>query len=143
MATGSISGLHVRPPELLECRDFAPHSHGCRRDCPGWGAWKRAAFGQEPEGGDGHLKSALRQPEQCCVICGPWTHSWCGSGSRMETSAPEGLRGTAVHLSSGREVTFTEPAELVSFLSDAGGPEGELAPAARIDRDGSGSISHV
>ena len=55
----------------------------------------------------------------------------------------EGLRGTAVHLSSGRELTFTEPAALVSFLSDAGGPEGELAPAARIDRDESGSISHV
>ncbi len=56
---------------------------------------------------------------------------------------PEGLRGTAVHLSSGREVTFTQPAALVSFLSDPGGPEGDLAPAARIDRDESGSISHV
>jgi hypothetical protein len=56
---------------------------------------------------------------------------------------PEGLRGTAVQLSSGREVTFTEAAALVSFLSDAGGPQGELAPAASIDQDEPGSIGHV
>ena len=48
----------------------------------------------------------------------------------------EGLRGTAVHLSTGRAVTFTEPAALVSFLADAGGSEGDLAPAAPVDRDG-------
>jgi hypothetical protein len=46
----------------------------------------------------------------------------------------EGLRGTAVHVSSGREVTFTEPEALVSFLADAGGPAGEVAAAQRIDR---------
>jgi hypothetical protein len=47
---------------------------------------------------------------------------------------PEGLRGTAVHVSSGREVTFTEPAALVTFLADAGGSAGEAAAAQRIDR---------
>jgi hypothetical protein len=46
----------------------------------------------------------------------------------------EGLRGTAVHVSSGREVTFTEPEALVSFLADAGGSAGEVASAQRIDR---------
>jgi hypothetical protein len=46
----------------------------------------------------------------------------------------EGLRGTAVHVSSGREVTFTEPEALVSFLADAGGSTSEVAPAPRIDR---------
>jgi hypothetical protein len=51
---------------------------------------------------------------------------------------PEGLRGTAVHLSSGREVTFTEPAALVSFLASAGSSQGDLAPAATIDRDDPG-----
>jgi hypothetical protein len=47
---------------------------------------------------------------------------------------PEGLRGTAVHLSSGREVTFTDPAALVRFLADAGS-QGDLAPAARFEGD--------
>jgi len=46
----------------------------------------------------------------------------------------EGLRGTAVHLSSGRALTFTEPLALVSFLADAGGSEGDVAPATRTDR---------
>ena len=46
----------------------------------------------------------------------------------------EGLRGTAVHVSSGREVTFTEPGALVSFLVDAGGATSDVAPAQRIDR---------
>ena len=46
---------------------------------------------------------------------------------------PEGLRGTAVHLSSGREVTFTEPAALVTFLADAGASEGETTSAQRTD----------
>jgi hypothetical protein len=45
----------------------------------------------------------------------------------------EGLRGTAVHVSSGREVTFTEPEALVSFLADAGGSAGGVASAQRID----------
>ena len=48
---------------------------------------------------------------------------------------PEGLRGTAVHLRSGREVTFTDPAALVRFLADADLSEGDLASAARVDRD--------
>ncbi len=47
---------------------------------------------------------------------------------------PEGLRGTAVHLSSGREVTFTEPQALVRFLADAGSSGAEPAPTWRIDR---------
>lgn len=47
----------------------------------------------------------------------------------------EGLRGTAVHLSSGRAVTFTKPDALVSFLADAHGSEDDAPPAQRIDRD--------
>jgi hypothetical protein len=47
----------------------------------------------------------------------------------------EGLRGTAVHLSSGRAVTFTKPDALVSFLADANGSDGDAQPAQRIDRD--------
>jgi hypothetical protein len=45
----------------------------------------------------------------------------------------DGLRGTAVHLSSGRAVTFTEPEALVGFLADAGGPEADPAPEQRVD----------
>lgn len=56
----------------------------------------------------------------------------------MERSAPRGCGETAVHLRSGREVTFTEPAALVSFLGSAGGSQGDLAPAATIDRDDPG-----
>jgi len=48
---------------------------------------------------------------------------------------PEGLRGTVVRLSSGRTLTFTEPQALVSFLADAGGSEGDVAPATPIGRD--------
>jgi hypothetical protein len=81
-----------------------------------------------------HLKSPLRQPERQRV-----------SLLRMDTflvrvwrpqgeERPEGLRGTAVHVSSGRAVTFTAPEALVRFLADAGGPEGDVAPAQRIDR---------
>ncbi|MHB8490176.1 MAG: hypothetical protein ACYDCS_13130 [Candidatus Dormibacteria bacterium] len=49
---------------------------------------------------------------------------------------PEGLRGTVVHVRSGREVTFTGPEALVTFLAGAGGSDGDHpAPARRIDRD--------
>ena len=48
---------------------------------------------------------------------------------------PEGLRGTVVHLRSGREVTFTDPAALVRFLADADLSDRDLAPAARVDGD--------
>jgi hypothetical protein len=33
---------------------------------------------------------------------------------------PGGVRGTAVHLASGREVRFADGAALIEFLSDAG-----------------------
>jgi hypothetical protein len=33
--------------------------------------------------------------------------------------SPAGLRGTAVHLASGREVRFAEAAALIRFLNDA------------------------
>ncbi|MFZ0920041.1 MAG: hypothetical protein WAN83_08195 [Candidatus Dormiibacterota bacterium] len=46
---------------------------------------------------------------------------------------PEGLRGTAVHLGSGREVTFTRAETLVTFLADAGPPQNEVAPAQPTD----------
>jgi hypothetical protein len=32
---------------------------------------------------------------------------------------PEGMRGTAVHLSSGRSVTYTHAEALISFLAEA------------------------
>jgi hypothetical protein len=32
---------------------------------------------------------------------------------------PEGMRGTAVHLSSGHSVTYTHPEALISFLVEA------------------------
>jgi hypothetical protein len=47
---------------------------------------------------------------------------------------PEGLRGTAVHVISGRAVTFTGPEALVRFLADAGDSEADVAPMQRIDR---------
>ena len=33
-----------------------------------------------------------------------------------------GVRGTATHLASGRQVTFTEAAGLIAFISGAGAP---------------------
>jgi hypothetical protein len=45
-----------------------------------------------------------------------------------------------VRLSSGRQVTLTDPAALVGLLGDAGSSEGELAPAARMDRDERGGV---
>jgi hypothetical protein len=36
-----------------------------------------------------------------------------------------GVRGTATHLASGREVTFTEAAALIAFLEDPDPPAGE------------------
>ncbi|MGA2282541.1 MAG: hypothetical protein ABSH07_02510 [Candidatus Dormibacteria bacterium] len=38
-----------------------------------------------------------------------------GDGER-----PEGVRGVAVHLGSGRRITFSEPQRLIAFLGEAG-----------------------
>ncbi len=38
-----------------------------------------------------------------------------------EGERPEGVRGTAVHLRSGRRVTFAEPDSLIRFLVEAAG----------------------
>jgi hypothetical protein len=35
----------------------------------------------------------------------------------------EGVRGHAVHLGSGREITFAEPRRLIRFLAEAGGDD--------------------
>lgn len=48
----------------------------------------------------------------------------------------EGVRGVAVHLGSGRQITFSEPLRLIHFLSEAGGASDRAVP----DR-GSPSIS--
>ena len=45
---------------------------------------------------------------------------------------PEGLRGTALHLGSGRQITFTEPGSLIEFLGEAAGPGDPLRPATRV-----------
>jgi hypothetical protein len=37
-----------------------------------------------------------------------------GGGERIE-----GVRGMAVHLSSGRQITFSEPQQLIAFLGEA------------------------
>jgi len=42
---------------------------------------------------------------------------------------PEGVRGTAVHLSSGTTITFTEPGALIRFLTREGSGGGD--PGAR------------
>ncbi len=39
----------------------------------------------------------------------------------------DGLRGTVVHLASGRTLAFSEPASLLDFLND--GPSREAGPA--------------
>jgi hypothetical protein len=43
---------------------------------------------------------------------------------------PLGLRGTAVHLSSGVSLTFTEPQTLIRFLADA-----QSGGEARLESD--------
>ena len=63
-----------------------------------------------------HLMAALRPPEQRFV---GWrametflVRVWTPDGEE----SPEGIRGTAVHLGSGRSVTYTESEALISFL---------------------------
>jgi hypothetical protein len=46
------------------------------------------------------------------------------------------VRGTAVHIASGRQVTFSDPAQLIRFL---GGPEPALGEPASMDRHSDGS----
>ncbi len=43
----------------------------------------------------------------------------------------EGVRGTAVHLGSGRQITFTEPGRLIDFLGDTVTRDGLSAPMLR------------
>jgi hypothetical protein len=45
-----------------------------------------------------------------------------------------GVRGTATHLASGREVTFTEAAALIAFLEDPDPPGGESGASDRMGR---------
>ncbi len=40
----------------------------------------------------------------------------------------EGVRGHAVHLGSGRQITFSEPRSLIRFLAEAGGAAHAAAP---------------
>jgi hypothetical protein len=46
---------------------------------------------------------------------------------------PPGLRGTAVHLASGREIRFAEAASLIRFLSDAGNVDAATIGGDHVD----------
>jgi len=47
-----------------------------------------------------------------------------GDGER-----PEGMRGTAVHLGTGEEITFSDPRRLIAFLGEKVGSDGGPAAA--------------
>jgi hypothetical protein len=53
-----------------------------------------------------------------------------GDGER-----PEGVRGTAVHLGSGREITFSGAQPLIAFLSEAATAHDGSAPMQRSSPD--------
>jgi len=45
--------------------------------------------------------------------------------------SPEGVRGMAVHLGSGRQITFSEPGRLLRFLGEAVSPVDGSASMSR------------
>lgn len=51
------------------------------------------------------------------------------------SESPEGLRGTAVHLPSGRALTFAEPGALIDFLAGAGVRADRRAGPTRRSRE--------
>jgi hypothetical protein len=53
-----------------------------------------------------------------------------GDGER-----PDGVRGVAVHLGSGRELTFSEPDRLIAFLGEATAVDERPASMQRASQD--------
>ena len=47
----------------------------------------------------------------------------------------EGVRGAAVHLGSGRRITFSEPGRLIAFLSEAAAADEGAASMQGISED--------
>jgi hypothetical protein len=79
-----------------------------------------------PEGG--RLKSALSQPKSGHLGSGVMetfmVRVWRPAGEERS----DGVRGTAVHLGSGRHIAFSEPGGLIEFLSKAA--DTDITPAA-------------
>lgn len=75
----------------------------------------------EPTGAAVPLKTALRKPEYRLVGSPPMEAFMVRIWRPMSEERSEGVRGVAVHLGSGRQITFSEPRRLIDFLAEAGG----------------------
>ncbi len=53
-----------------------------------------------------------------------------GDGERSE-----GVRGVAVHLGSGRQITFSEAGRLIAFLGEAAAADNGVAPMQEVPQD--------
>jgi hypothetical protein len=77
------------------------------------------------------LKQALREPQAPLVGSPPMETFMVRVWRPVAEERSEGVRGVAVHIGSGRRITFSEPRRLIRFLAEAGG----LADGAAPDRD--------